>query len=154
MINPIYPMSSLSASAGTHMPTPHPIVGTGLFPEIPLFMTYVVEKKYGFVDEYFMIHLKHLSNSKKWEAKNDTCYIYRSEMKDELYQIEDELLGKNEDNLVEILGKPDKQDLHKRGQKQYTYYLHCMEKGDIDLTEKIIIRLNALNRVTGIEYNF
>jgi hypothetical protein len=29
-----------------------------------------------------------------------------------------------------------------------------MEKGDIDLTEKIIIRLNALNRVTGIEYNF
>jgi hypothetical protein len=65
MINPIYPMSSLSASAGTHMPTPHPIVGTGLFPEIPLFMTYVVEKKYGFVDEYFMIHLKHLSNLKK-----------------------------------------------------------------------------------------
>jgi hypothetical protein len=82
-----------------------------------------------------------------WMDDKGACKNVRSPMIDDLKSQKDQLLALSEMQLVELLGRPDENELYKRNQKFYTYYLEpgptCdSSKGDEAL--KLIIRFNAM----------
>jgi hypothetical protein len=82
-----------------------------------------------------------------WMDDKGACKNIRSSMIENVRSQKDQLLALSEMQLVELLGRPDENELYKRNQKFYTYYLEpgpaCdSTKGDEAL--KLVIRFNAM----------
>lgn len=65
----------------------------------------------------------------------------------------EKLLGLNEKQLVKLLGRPDQNELYKRNQKFYTYYLTPGPECGTTITSSqiLVVRFNAMglaNEVT------
>lgn len=95
-------------------------------------------------------------NTEEWKGDKLACNGVRSKTIEQFVQAEEQLMGLNQRELFETLGKPDKQELHSRGQKFFTYFLqpggqcpgHNGKQG-----RAARIRLSALNIVNEISYD-
>lgn len=81
-------------------------------------------------------------------ADNLGCSGYRKNIITQLQQEKDKLLGLNELKVVELLGRPNENELYKRNQKFYYYHLtpsgtSCSGASDTT-TVNLIIRFNAM----------
>jgi hypothetical protein len=86
-------------------------------------------------------------NKESWTDDKGACKNVRSRMIDDVKSQKDQLLALSEMQLVELLGRPDENELYKRNQKFYTYYLEPGPTCDSltgDEALKLVIRFNAM----------
>jgi hypothetical protein len=81
-----------------------------------------------------------------WKSDKDGCLGKRISMLAALQNQKEKLLGLSENQIMDLLGRPDQNELYERNQKFYTWFLlpapTCGEP--IDSTKKLIIRFNAI----------
>lgn len=94
----------------------------------------------------------------KWKTDKGGCEGLRQEIKLDFLKIKNQLKGHSSTEIIEYLGRPDKEDLRSRNQKFFYYYLepgkHCDEPRGVSKAEKITIRFSAMNLATEINYSF
>lgn len=82
-----------------------------------------------------------------WANDRNGCQQKRLAMKDALMKEKEKLLALKETQIVSLLGKPDRNELLKRSQKFYHYYLEpsleCKGRSDTSAL-KLLIRFNAM----------
>jgi len=91
-----------------------------------------------------------------WRQDQDGCKGQRADLIDVLVLNKDVLLGKDQDQIKELLGKPDMHEIYKRAQRFYIYSIgpgasctkHVANKSSANLT----LRFNALGRVHEVVY--
>ena len=85
-----------------------------------------------------------------WIQDKNACNGSRSKMMQAIDGEKEKLLVLKETQIVELLGRPDKNELYKRNQKFFFYYLSpgklCNAENDSlpDLSSKLVIRFNAM----------
>lgn len=81
-----------------------------------------------------------------WKKDKNACGQYRTSILSEIDAQKDKLLALDEKQMVKLLGNPDRNELYKRNQKFYYYYL----KPSPDCpsppigTSRLVIRFNAM----------
>lgn len=98
---------------------------------------------------------KRLENFDNQLWKNDPkgCLGFRAKLADGLLRQRNTLMGWTDDQVVELLGKPDRTDLHTRGQKYFVYYTEAGRQcSDLYSTtgKPLKIRFSALNLVNEV----
>ncbi|MEZ4972992.1 MAG: hypothetical protein R2820_06755 [Cyclobacteriaceae bacterium] len=83
---------------------------------------------------------------KMWKEDRYGCLGYRAPMIDAITQQKEELKALSEMDLVELLGRPDENQLLDRNQKIYAYYLEPGPACDSSKSEprQLILRINAM----------
>ncbi len=85
-------------------------------------------------------------DTERWRSDKNACLGHRREMELALIREKDKLKGLSEMDVVELLGRPDKNELYKRNQKFFCYYVSpgpdC-DKSD-EQPVQLIIRFNAM----------
>jgi outer membrane protein assembly factor BamE (lipoprotein component of BamABCDE complex) len=83
----------------------------------------------------------------KWEKDKNACGSYRKENLEALVSQKEKLLALKEMQIVELLGRPDRNELYKRNQKFFYYYLkpapECPNY-NVDDNARLAIRFNAM----------
>lgn len=83
-----------------------------------------------------------------WKEDKNGCMGKRSSMQESIIAQHSKLLALEELQIVELLGKPDQNELYKRNQKFFYYYLQSAKEcnaGDSTLIPKrLSIRFNAM----------
>jgi outer membrane protein assembly factor BamE (lipoprotein component of BamABCDE complex) len=84
---------------------------------------------------------------KIWSEDKNACSGKRATMTDAIESQKEKLLGLSENQIVDLLGRPDHNELYKRNQKFYYYFLepapNCANT-KVDRTHQLIIRFNAM----------
>jgi outer membrane protein assembly factor BamE (lipoprotein component of BamABCDE complex) len=84
---------------------------------------------------------------KIWEQDKNACSGKRTLMTDALSKQKEKLLALSENQIVRLLGRPDHNELYKRNQKFYYYFLepseNCKEQKHSS-PQKLVIRFNAM----------
>lgn len=82
-----------------------------------------------------------------WQKDHNGCQEIRLDMLDDLEQVKDDLKGLNTDKVVQILGKPDKNELYERNQKFFIYEIRnapaCPDHQEDRSHMYLSIRFNA-----------
>jgi hypothetical protein len=95
-------------------------------------------------------------DSETWKSDKLACKGSRQQLADSFERIRRGLYGRTENDIKDILGKPDGEQLMKRGQRVFYYYLEsgtqCSVKGKLSEANRAEVRFNALNRVSEITY--
>jgi len=83
----------------------------------------------------------------QWKNDKNGCAGKRTTMADALLSQKEKLLSLSELEIVDVLGKPDQQELYKRNQKFYYYFIK--PSGDCDRPSpanslRLVIRFNAV----------
>jgi len=84
---------------------------------------------------------------KSWVADKNACSGKRSDALQAMQDQKDDFLGLSEIQIVELLGRPDHNELYKRNQKFYYYFLQpSPDCPDTVSSEplKLTIRFNAM----------
>ncbi|WP_276373884.1 hypothetical protein [Chryseolinea sp. H1M3-3] len=82
-----------------------------------------------------------------WKEDKFACSGKRASMVDAMNSQADKLLALSQQEIVELLGKPDANELYKRNQKFFYYFLQPSKScSDTVTTEpkKLVIRFNAM----------
>lgn len=82
-----------------------------------------------------------------WKNDRNACLGKRIVFEETLRKEKQKLLSLSEMQIVDVLGRPDQNELYKRNQKFYTYFLEPapMCKGDSTAQpKKLIVRFNAM----------
>jgi len=82
----------------------------------------------------------------QWKADRGGCAGYRKTVQDSLQMDLSMLKGLSENDVLQILGKPDQNELYKRNQKFYTYFVTpgpACDKPD-SAALRLILRFNAM----------
>jgi hypothetical protein len=81
----------------------------------------------------------------KWKEDKAACGKVRLETMEELTRQKDKLKGLSQDDIVELLGRPDQNELYKRNQK-FFYYLLSPGKacGSDSTAHRLSLRFNAM----------
>lgn len=89
-----------------------------------------------------------------WKSDKGGCAGQRQTVKKEFMGIKNKLKGHTSSEIIEYLGKPDKEDLYTRNQKFFYYYLepgkHCTNSLEVSEAERITIRFSAVDRATEV----
>ncbi|MBB6610102.1 hypothetical protein H7F15_03545 [Pontibacter sp. Tf4] len=97
-------------------------------------------------------------DSDSWKADKNACKGERGNLTPEFEKIRKELYGKKEYVVRNVLGKPDKEDLLKRSQRIYYYYLEpgsqCTDATTLSDAFRAEVRINSLGKVSEITYNY
>jgi outer membrane protein assembly factor BamE (lipoprotein component of BamABCDE complex) len=81
----------------------------------------------------------------KWKEDKAACGKVRLETMEELTRQKDKLKGLSQDDIVELLGRPDQNELYKRNQKFFYYYLTPSKACGGDSTaHRLSLRFNAM----------
>jgi hypothetical protein len=82
----------------------------------------------------------------RWRKDKNGCNGDRANMLSPLIEQKDELKGLSEDGIQKLLGKPDQNELYKRNQKFFYYFLEPSLKCDPTKTKarRLSIRFNAM----------
>lgn len=93
--------------------------------------------------------------SDDWKQDMYACQGIRTSMADTLTRQKNKLLGLNEMEVLNLLGKPDENELYQRNQKFYHYYLQpsgtCLQGiAKNNVPKKISLRFNAVGLVKEI----
>jgi hypothetical protein len=82
-----------------------------------------------------------------WQQDRNACGSYRTSTINLIQDQKDKFLALKELQIVELLGKPDRNELYKRNQKFYYYYLlpspDC-SADSLKTTSRLAIRFNAM----------
>jgi len=81
-----------------------------------------------------------------WQADKDGCDGARTKMRDTLIKVKSELKALNGDQIIAVLGKPNKTNLADRNQKYFIYNISCPTKTGEHST--LSIRFSAI----GLSY--
>ncbi len=82
----------------------------------------------------------------KWKDDKNACEGYRQSVAPSLKEELTKLKGLSEMDILQLLGRPDQNELYKRNQKFFYYYIQpgpVCPKPD-STTQKLIIRFNAM----------
>lgn len=81
-----------------------------------------------------------------WKNDRNGCNNKRLEMKDAVLKERQKLLALDELQIIDLLGRPDRNELSKRNQKFYYYFLEPSDQCAVhgDTPEKLSIRFNAM----------
>lgn len=83
----------------------------------------------------------------QWRKDKNACGTYRTENLESIQSQKEKLLALKEMQVVELLGRPDRNELYKRNQKFYFYYLKAAPECsnyNADNTTRLAIRFNAM----------
>lgn len=83
------------------------------------------------------------------------CEGIRNGMKEQIFAIEDEIKGLSQQQVMNVLGRPDKHELASRGQKSFVYYIEsspACEQNDTTAPLTMYIRFSALDAVTEVRF--
>lgn len=91
----------------------------------------------------------------RWKNDKLACQGFRERtVQDFIKWIKPQLKGDSEREIIHHLGSPDLMELYRRSQKFYYYQLRksqgCRSKKFDKTTMYLQIRINALNRVSGV----
>jgi len=90
-----------------------------------------------------------------WQADKNGCSGTRAASMDILLNQKSNFLGLSEMEIVEVFGKPDRNELYKRNQKFYYYYLQASPQctTPTDNAKRLAIRFNAMGlaKEIGVE---
>jgi hypothetical protein len=93
---------------------------------------------------------------KKWRSDRGGCNNVRVGLVKDFRKVEGELKGKFADNIGEILGRPDIQQLGERNLKYYVYFLskgsQCTDIQSKSTAPKVILKFNAVGLLSEITY--
>lgn len=82
-----------------------------------------------------------------WRKDKNACGTYRTENLTQIQSQKEKLLALKEMQIIDLLGRPDRNELYKRNQKFYYYYLkpapECSTY-NADSTTRLAIRFNAM----------
>ena len=96
-------------------------------------------------------------DSKAWQADRLGCGGGRQALRASFDTIRRELRGLTQNELLDVLGKPDFQRLYERNQKFYVYFLEpgaqCEGKADASRARTAVIRFSAIELVTEVYYD-
>jgi hypothetical protein len=94
-------------------------------------------------------------DANSWKQDTNACQNKRIALYEDFEKkIKPQLKGLSETELIALLGRADKQELFKRSQKFYYYYIeagkHCANSGLVTQARMLQIRLDAINKVSEI----
>lgn len=83
---------------------------------------------------------------KTWRNDKNACGNYRSNNIQTIRSQKEKLLALDESQIIELLGRPDRNELYKRNQKFFYYYLqpYTACSSAIETTSRLAIRFNAM----------
>jgi hypothetical protein len=89
----------------------------------------------------------------EWKADGQGCAGKRSAMEQAIRNEKDKLLALNEKQIIKLMGRPDQNELYKRNQKFYTYFITAGPACGTpsENPKKLIVRFTAMglaNEVT------
>lgn len=93
-------------------------------------------------------------DSKLWKSDPMGCLGIRKKNIETLNEIKGDLVGISEDQLLEVMGMPDRKILEERSKKQYLYYLSsivCANK--LMENTAVVVDFDALHRVVVLSTN-
>lgn len=83
----------------------------------------------------------------QWQKDKNACGSYRKDNIETLLAQKEKLLALKEMQIVNLIGRPDRNELYKRNQKFFYYYLkpapECSTY-NADSTARLAIRFNAM----------
>ena len=84
---------------------------------------------------------------KQWKEDRLGCSGFREKSIDLFSSQKDKLKGLSEDDILKLLGRPDRNELYKRNQKFYHYYVEPSAKCDSTKqnARQLSIRFNAVD---------
>lgn len=88
----------------------------------------------------------------QWKADRHGCGNYRQTTAETFLQQKEKLLGLSENQILQLLGKPDAAELYKRNQKFYYYALAADTtcKSASKVRQTLVLRFNATGLVKEI----
>jgi len=82
---------------------------------------------------------------KQWKDDRNGCNHFREKSIDKLVPQKDKLLGLSEDDVISLLGRPDQNELYKRNEKFFKYFLEPGPTCGSDSSDVILsIRFNSV----------
>jgi hypothetical protein len=82
---------------------------------------------------------------KQWKEDRNGCNHFREKLIETLVPQKDKLLGLSEDDVVSLLGRPDQNELYKRNEKFFKYFLEPGPPCRNDSSDVILsIRFNSV----------
>jgi len=81
-----------------------------------------------------------------WKKDKDGCNGFRFETREAMENNTEKLKGLSEMDIVNLLGSPDQNELYKRNQKFYTYFIQSSSScvNAVESPLKLVIRFNAM----------
>jgi hypothetical protein len=93
-------------------------------------------------------------NKSKWQKDKKGCSGKRLELVKVLLDNKTRLKGMDDDDLLDLLGKPEKTVYYGRGRKDYSYYVspggQCADKTDVKPGSRLLVEFDALGYVNII----
>ena len=90
-------------------------------------------------------------NEAAWKADKYGCEGFRTTMQDQLEKVKNDLKGLNSDEIVSVLGKPNKMKLSTRNQKYFMYTISPIEKC-ANYQQKNKVQLSIRFNAVGLAY--
>jgi hypothetical protein len=85
-------------------------------------------------------------DAEKWKSDKNSCLGDRSRMEPAMRAEMEKLKGLKEMDVISLLGRPDANELYKRNQKFYYYFLSpgpaCATRDSV--TQRLVLRFNAM----------
>ena len=85
-------------------------------------------------------------DTEKWKGDRDACQGYRQSVASSIEAEMVKLKGLSEMDIIQLLGKPDQNELYKRNQKFYSFFItpgpNCPAADST--AKKLILRFNAM----------
>ncbi len=83
---------------------------------------------------------------KLWKDDKNGCGHFREKLMDTLESQKDKLKGLSEDEVIKLLGRPDQNELYKRNQKFFYYFLEPSAKCQTSApsSKKLSVRFTAM----------
>ena len=95
-------------------------------------------------------------DQQRWQQDKMACQGVRVKLATDFENIRRELLGYSQQDILEVLGKPDLQLLSERTQKFYVYFIEkgaqCEGDSENSKARTVSIRFNALGLASEIVY--
>ena len=87
-----------------------------------------------------------------WDTDPNACIGIRSELAGELIEKKDLILDLNENQVLEIFGRPDKTKLLKRSQKEFIYFIESSPECENNSARSkyLWIRIAAISNVSEV----
>lgn len=82
-----------------------------------------------------------------WKNDKNACSGKREEMLKSIDAEKAKLISLSEMDILALLGKPDQNELYKRNQKFYTYFVQASaacDSGNMEHPRRLVIRFNAM----------
>ncbi len=80
----------------------------------------------------------------KWKGDKWGCLNNRLKSLPALIEQKEKLKGLSQDDVVSLLGRPDENELYKRNQKFFHYYINSKKCKSDTIAQRLSLRFNAM----------